>query len=834
LAADLRLNTQMPARRRATSWARLAPAILLAGLALPALPVSTQAADQHLSLSLRVGYHGVVKSGQWMPVSIDVGNSGADFQGTIEIQPPDGSSPGIFNPGPQTASVYSLSLTLPHGSVKHLRTYVASDTAALPVTVRLAGSDGRSLTSQSGSSSTAGLLVGVLSDDPTAFDEFAAVRFPANSNAQVVHLAKEDVPASAVFLRAFDLIAIDDFATDSLTPTQRSAIEGYVAMGGSLLLGSGGAWRKTLAALPEDLLPLDPSGTTTVSPSTSMETGAPMEVATGRLAGRAWLSEGGQPLLVEKGVGTGLVTLATFDWTQDPAASSPASRALLHQVGLRSGLGTGNGFASGIGGGPAMGMWYGKGPAGSITQRSGAFIGPLSNLPALDLPSLRLTGLLVLLYVLVVGPLNYLLLLRLGRRELAWITVPVIAVTFAGVAYGLAVGTKGRSVQANQIAILHVAGQSGFAYQETYTGILTPTRGDYSIRLGGPQPAIAPIATAGNGAGTRVHPDQSSVDLLSVTAFTLRGYASESAVPAPAVSASLSLRNGRLSGTVDNASRLDLSDAFVAFGGAYQRLGHLAPGGEARVEATTTVAGVQLVNPFTFPNTVVGQPPGSGSQAARETDERLAILQSLLATPFGPPSSVMTPVLIAWTHDPLQPIQVNGSSPALQSESAVVLPLRVATISSGTIPASVVTGRLVDSSGDVEFGPSSTVLNGASATYELRLPLAPGAQLVNPTITSTNPYGAKVVTVPILPGGSSGVTVAPPAAVASGNTSTMTVEAWNWRAGRWVAFPLQDNATAALPDGCVDASGTVRIRLTAGQGSAPAQMGVLSLGGSVQ
>ena len=673
-------------------------------------------------------------------------------------------------------------------------------------------------------STTAALLVGVLSDDPTAFDEFAAARFPAGTVAQVVHLAKEDVPTSPILLRAFDLLAIDDFATDSLTPTQRGAIQGYVTMGGSLLLGSGGAWRKTLATLPAALLPLAPTGTQTLPGSAALGTTTPLEVATGVAAGTAWLRDRDHPLILEKPVGTGLVTLATFDWTQDPVASSGATRSILRQVGLRSGFGTRSGAAPGFGGGVSAGVWYGTGSSGSITQRSNMFTAPLSNVPALDLPSLRLTGLLVLLYVLIVGPLNYLILLRAGRRELAWITVPVIAVTFARIAYGLALGTKGGSVQANQIAILRLAGDGGQAYQETYTGIFAPTRGDYSIKVGGPQPAIAPIAAIYSGGdsvggGMRVQPDQAEIDLLGVTAFTLRGYATESAVPPPSLTASLSLRNGRLVGTVHNGSPIVFTDELVAFGNSYQRLGRLAPGADLHVDLqvqTSNPYGIPPVNPLVYPNVAVDQTAGTGRESAREAQERAAILQSMMSTLWAQIASRITPVLIAWTHDPLQSLQVNGGTPRLASESAVVLPVTLAGPISGIVPAGLLTARLVDSTGDLQFGPSSIILNGSSATYELAMPLVPGTRLVNPTVTSTNPFGAKVAV-----------------ANASG-AAALTAEVWDWSGGRWLAFELKDNATNPLPEGSVDAAGTVRIRLSASQGGAPGQMGVLSLGGSVQ
>src|SRR5438552_18220789 len=121
----------------------------------------------------------------------------------------------------------------------------------------------------------------------------------------------------------------------------------------------------------------------------------------------------------------------------------------------------------------------------SVASKSNALAPVLGNLPGLDLPSLQLTAGLVLLYVLLVGPVNYLVLGAMRRRALAWVTVPLIAVIAAGGAYGAGVFTKGRSVQANQITILHLQPGWDRAYQEPYTGIMAPSRGDYQATITG-------------------------------------------------------------------------------------------------------------------------------------------------------------------------------------------------------------------------------------------------------------------------------------------------------------------------------------------------------------
>jgi hypothetical protein len=828
----------MPLRSRASRSARLGLAVVFAALALPLLPTAVGAASPTLALSVHVGYRDVVRSGQWMPVTIDVTNRGSDFQGTIDVQLQN-SPPSQFSF--QTAgAVYQLPFSLAAGAVKHVRTFVLSDIQGTPITVRLVTGGRVAATQAASGSTTANLLIGVLSDDPTAFDEFGAVHFPANTTPQVVHLSPSEVPDSSIVLRGFDLLAIDDFATDSLTPSQRNAITGYVAMGGSLLLGSGSSWHKTLSALPPALQPLTVDATTVLPKAAALGGGGPIEIATGRSnGGHAWLSDGSAPLLIEKPLGTGLVTLATFDWGQDPIASWSGARDLLRQVGVRSRFGSQAGSAPGIGGAGPFNIYTGGQGGSSLTQRGSLFIQALSNVPSLDLPSLQLTGLIVLLYVLLVGPINYLVLRRIGRRELAWLTVPALALVFASGAYGIALSTKGGSVQGTQIAIVHLTDGWDQAYQETYTGIFTPTRGDYAVSILGTHPAIAPVATVygNNGpidAGTRVHPDEGSLDLLGVTAFTLRAFATESTVPSAGLTASLVLRQGRLTGQVRNTSTTAFSDAVVIAGDGVERLGSLPAGGVSTIDVA-----VRPASPFqpgavfrVYPNNMFGGPSaGQSSAAEREGEQRTYILQSLVGGFKGQAPVSISPMLVAWTQDPLVRLTVNGVPPRLQAESAIVVPLTVAQIGPGPLPTGMVSGRLVDATGNVQFGPSAVSLSDGSVTYELTARIGSGAHLANMAITSTNPFFQQLYNAPAIQGGAgaAGATVTtPPQAV-------LQSEVWNWAAGQWQPLTVQNNASTPLPDACLDpATGTVRIRLTAGPGTVPAQMGTLSLTGAVQ
>jgi len=799
----------MPASRRRAPG-RAALALVAAALTLLGASSAAQAAANPITMTVKVGYSNFVKAQQWMPVTVDLTNNGPSVDGTLEVT--TGLSPGI-NGQPFEAVIYQTPVSLPAGATKHLRTYVVEDQVPSVVSARLVANGRELVSTDSQTSNSATTLIGVLSDQGTALDGFSA-QHPGSISANVVHLSLEDVGDSGVLLRAFDLLVIDDFATDTLTAAQRTAIADYVQSGGELLLGTGASWRKTLAGVSANILPMQIDGTTTISPG--LEPLGPVEVATGTLNGgaTAWLSGGGRPLLVEKFVGGGTVTVATFDWNQDPIASWSGTGALLRQLLVRSVLTASTTQSFGNFGGP-----FGS-SGNSISERSGTLSQALSSLPALDLPSLVVIGLLVLVYVALVGPVNYLALRALNRRALAWVTVPVIAVVASAGAFGTGLLTKGRSVQSNQVSIIHIQPGWASAYQESYTGILTPTRGDYEVTVSGAPLLIAPTSsyTGGITADLIRVGANNSVVLPSMTAYTLRGFATEGLVNAPQLTATATLTNGKLQGTIRNVSNLSFTDAVVLAGDGFQILPKLASGATAsysvtpKVSVFTGMPTAMTIYPSTGFN-FGGPMPSQSADADREAFAKTSILQMVSGSNYGFTSAI-TPMVVAWSRQPAQDVTIAGSKPRTTTLTAVVLPLHVTGIEAGAVPAGMVSSRFTDMQGDAQPAqPGAVLLQNGSVSYDFTPALAPGSHLDSASIDSTfsSPKGP----------------------VAPGTAATLQARYWDWQRSVWTSLSYNMGGITALPPAAINpASGEVRLQVDAG--GTQTVFGQVSLTGTVK
>jgi hypothetical protein len=396
----------------------------------------------------------------------------------------------------------------------------------------------------------------------------------------------------------------------------------------------------------------------------------------------------------------------------------------------------------------------------------------------------------------------------------------------SGGAYGASLITKGTSVLANEVSVVHV--QQGWerAYQEEYTGILAPTRGDYEVGIGGGHMLISPIYYYSGNMGDpnfgamRVNAATDAVTLPGMTAFALRGFANEGILAAPPqVTGQVKLVGGQITGTIKNLSSIQFTDGVVLSGNSYQKLGKLAPDGSLSFSLLPTNSSYQGPPVFVnlYPNNFNfnGMPPNNSSDVEREAETRTAVLSTLLGNTFGGLPSTNLPTVVLWTKQPFQNVTVNGGRPRTYSESAVVLTLPFGQIGAGSLPGGVVQGRMVDIDANTNQGgpPGLVMAQSGSVSYSFTPALAPGMHLTAASITSMNPYGAK---------GFVGAASAP---------ATVKAQVWDWSRAAWVDLNYLDTGSMSVPDTAVNpTTGEVRFRVSSDGQFAT---GWLSLSGTV-
>jgi hypothetical protein len=91
-------------------------------------------------------------------------------------------------------------------------------------------------------------------------------------------------------------------------------------------------------------------------------------------------------------------------------------------------------------------------------------------------------AMLIALYLVLIGPLEYYFLKRiLGRLELTWVTFPIIALTVSGLAYFSADAVKGRELRVNKVDVVDVDPESDRIYGTTWFTVFSPKIDTYSV-----------------------------------------------------------------------------------------------------------------------------------------------------------------------------------------------------------------------------------------------------------------------------------------------------------------------------------------------------------------
>jgi hypothetical protein len=553
---------------------RTVVACLLLLSALLGGAASVQAQDDGtLSLAATAGYDGYYKEGEWVPVHVAAANRGAPVEGTLRV---------VTGSNPNDRVVYTSPLSLPTQSDKRVTFYVFLTGFASDLEVELLDEGGDLVASAEARLRRLGaqaLLYGVVSDEPVALDHLENVR-GSRREAAVAYLDVTQLPDIAPALGALDILVFAGADSGRLAPEQRTALDAWVDLGGLLVVSGGSRWQQASAAFAGEL-PVTPSGSRTVDdlPGLRRQTGSafrdagPYLVTESSLrAGDVLLHEEGLPLLARVKVGRGGYYFLALDPNAPPLLDWAGSADLWSRV------------AQGLSEAP----YWTQGPRNSYT--AGQAIGSLTSLV---LPSTIWLLLFVLFYIIAIGPVNYLILRRLGRRELAWISIPAIVLFFTGIAYLTGFRLRGNDVIVNQMAVAsgHVDGDQ--MRVSSLLGLYSPSRSTYDVQLP-PDVLVRPFnRITGNmsgggvlaGAGNLQSVERSSGTMLRRVRVDVSGmetFVANSVAPLPAISGEASLHlagnGGELEVHVQNNDTITLENAGLLFGPLFVRLGDLEPG----------------------------------------------------------------------------------------------------------------------------------------------------------------------------------------------------------------------------------------------------------------
>lgn len=439
-----------------------------------------------INMTAEVGFDGYYKLGNYAPFYFEIENKLKDINGELQIELPDEMD---------NLTVYSMQINLPNNSTKKFVINVPMNRFLSKLQVNIVEGKNKVFTksikvSPGANNETFGL--GILSDDYESVKYINKI--PTGNNTQfstkTVKLAANMLSDNVDILKNFNVIVINNFDTSNLTQEQYGALKGWVIEGGTLLIGTGPSYSKTLAIFKDDFITGEIGDVSTISTNQlygvaqGSASGEAMQLSTLNMSfkdSNIVVSEGNAVLVAKMAKGSGSVAVAAFDLGLEPLSSwvgrTSFSEKLLQK--LLPELYTNPYFSKDI----------------YMNNNMYAIDNSLRNIP--ELPKANTRNLLILLiaYIIVVAPLSYLILKKLDKREWMWLTVPVTSLIFAFVIYMTGFGTRMNEPIVNIINIVEF-GSNGNATPKSFAGVFTPNKSNIRVEAADGM-NIKPIALNG-------------------------------------------------------------------------------------------------------------------------------------------------------------------------------------------------------------------------------------------------------------------------------------------------------------------------------------------------
>jgi hypothetical protein len=536
--------------------------VVLMGALLGFVPVQAQNLSGQVTLTVEAGYDSYFRGEQWIPLRIEVRNNGPDIVGRLLVRP-ETSGSGL-------TGTYSTPISLAQGSDKTAFLYITARSFAQRIRVELIDDSflvyGSADVTLRNIQPLDGLYM-VVSNSPTGAIDLSGAVVGGYRAFQADWFVLE-IPEKGASLDAIDLMVFSDVDTGSLSPLQAQAVADWVANGGHLIVTGGANWVATAAGL-RDLLPLSPSGSRTIRDLTPMarlagettELSGDTVIATGQLAPDA-------TVIAETGDGIPLVARHTYGaGTVDYFAADPAARPFRGWSGL-------------------SGLWFSLATSvnPTVTWNRGfndwdEAINAIEILPGVNLlpEVLALCGFLAL-YIGLVGPVNYLILSRINRREWAWVTIPGLIIVFSAMAWVFGFNLRGNQVLLSRISVVQSWSDAGRARVDQLVGLLSPLRANYSLAVNDER-LLRPISRTSSGGLFGGNPLQAGMEIRQSEIFEANNFPVDASfvasfnatgmIPKPAISGSVTLTfqdDGQLQqiqGSVRNDTEETLTDAVL-------------------------------------------------------------------------------------------------------------------------------------------------------------------------------------------------------------------------------------------------------------------------------
>lgn len=522
-----------------------------------------------------MGFGGTYIVGEVAPFSGQITNLGADFKGELRIKTYLYSNDSRNF---QTYALYAQPLELPQGASEQVSMQLGMGSVRKMVEVELVDQQEnvvyrKNVPVEALAPETVTVAVLSSQQEQVQYLSELAALLPAERN-EVFFLDGSSFPSDQVIMENFDALIIEDFDTSTLNAEQRQALENWVVSGGLLILGTGPHANRVLSGL-SFLGDIRTAGSESLSAITDLsgeKISLPQPMQTAVLESenlRTVWADGETALASEVACGGGKALLYHFSLGLAPFSDLTDAAALVAESCLQ---------------------WAESEFQAAEYVSTNYMDSYADRFPSMDGGGVWLIFGCIVVYMILVGPVMYVVLKKKGKQVVGWVWVPAAAFVFLGITLVCSLGSAYKDSMVNIVSVVKVEPGASQGRADIGITIKSPKKGDMVFAMEDDihiLPKMEDYYYFSGENGEQCEYRVEAGETNRITFYDLSTWQSSQLTARSvvdlggAVQCQIRTEGSTTYCQVENDSAVDFVDAYVQIHGQYLDLGTL-PAGESR------------------------------------------------------------------------------------------------------------------------------------------------------------------------------------------------------------------------------------------------------------
>lgn len=571
-----------------------------------------------------------IKYNATIPVTVDITNLEGDFNGKLELVYPRGYRSA------NDVNVYYRDISVPRNGKKRFFLYIPKTsyyTSRIDIRVRK-GNDYKEYPVPYNTLQNNDKIILIINKEKGGFaylSEFKSL-MPQNTSLNIAYPEPQMLPEAWKAYDNVDFILVNDLPSLNLEPEKQKAILDYVAAGGSVIFSSNLDPGEFNNSIFKKYLPILPEKTVTLDKDEAVFNHAETVITSGKVNGEVLFAQDKNPILIQGKLGEGSIFFITADFSRKPFKPEFEEKEIWTRVFRAS-----------------------EAVAGNNLHLDNTRV--LANLPEMASPPLDKIFWALLVYIVLIGPVNYFYLKKKDKLMNMFITVPLAALIFSTGIFFMGYAVKGSKILLRKFNIVYISTGQSVAFVDSVVSLFSPAKISYKMALTDKESTGWELGEYGEMPETTVkEEDIMTFEDLTIQMWSMRQFrVQKSKFFKESFKMDVKEEQGRFTGTVYNGTDMTITGCVLFYNGSVSSPFDLKPG---EMEINLPVLKKGLLSPYGLGNHL-----NEIYGLTAEKDEKNPMLDAKKTAISAVSESVVRAgprmILLGWSTDDLSKVTIN-------------------------------------------------------------------------------------------------------------------------------------------------------------------------------